>query len=292
MKSSSRHWIPALLLIAVTSCASDPAKTRPSDSVGPARPRLQVPQAIVTPRVDADPDDPAWHHAVTIPSLGLSILPPDEKAARSGRVAPPTEVKLLWDAKWLYVRFLCDDWDIYAPVVGRDAPIYKADVVEVFLDPVGDARQWFELEANTNNDVLDATTVLSAEPKSRPDGRLTADIIDHQSWFCLDYTIRGLRTAATVRRSDRADRGWIVDLAIPAGAALRRLDRQQFTAMTLRANFLRYDYIPDPSDPSKPRALIALNWSPVLDGQPHTSPQAMGFIELVEPLRRASAAGN
>ncbi len=43
---------------------------------------------------------------------------------------------------------------------------------------------------------------------------------------------------------------------------------------------MRYEY-PKPADENAKRKLIAMNWAPVMYGQPHISPGAMGYVTLV-----------
>ncbi len=232
---------------------------------------VRVPQAVVRPSLTAAFDDPAWTSAVVIPALGPSVK---ERTALPALQA--TTVRLLWDADTLYVRFDAVDNEIHLPpVVAHDADLYKGDVAEVFLDVVGDARTYVELQVTPGNVTLDQNIlVTAAQPRSDPEGRLVGEIRERDLWFDRSYTMEGLRTAAAIRPD-----GWTVELAIPAKSALRRLGAKQFTAgQQLRANLLRYDWL---LKADGTRDLIAMNWAPVIDGCPHLSPQAMGHLELV-----------
>ena len=66
-----------------------------------------------------------------------------------------TQVKAGWDAEYLRLFFFAEDSRPWATLTERDAPLYKEEVVEVFLDPVGDLGAYFEFEVNPNNAVLD-----------------------------------------------------------------------------------------------------------------------------------------
>jgi len=186
----------------------------------------------------------------------------------------------MWDAGYLYVRFICQDQEIYTPVHGCDAPLYQGDAVEVFLDPVGDARQWIELEFNADNDVFDQLYLCTAEPKTNASLCLTDDIIDHNTWEFLSWNLAGLISQASRRTSSANEQDWIVDVAIPANELLRRAGLKQFQQMTLRGNFLRYKWLSAASGAK--RELLPFNWSPVILGCPHHSPTAFGFITLAE----------
>ncbi len=234
------------------------------------RPVLEVPRTTQAPRLLAEPDEAVWRGAAWIPALSLSIGP----EARTAQ-AQPTQIRLLWDENFLYARFECRDTEINAPfpggAAGRDAPHYQGDVAEIFLDPVGDARQTLELQVSPKNGVFDQLLLLTGEAKSGVDGVLNQEIISRESWEFPTWNLEGVRSATSAQTD-----GWIVDIALPAAPLLKRLGLKKWAPMTLRANFLRYDW-PLRGDKG---AMTALNWSPVMWGRPHRSPQAMGFLQL------------
>ena len=98
------------------------------------------------------------------------------------------QVRLLWDEKWLYIRFTCTATEIYSPFTHHGDKLYQGDVVEVFLDPKGDAKQWMEIEVSPNNVTMEVQTTVTAEPKSDADLMLQRDIISHDFWNNLDFT--------------------------------------------------------------------------------------------------------
>jgi len=231
--------------------------------------------SIDVPRVTGDPPQlgmaGGWDQAAVITELTVS---PGESG--EGLSAKPTEVRLLWDEETLYVRFLCEDDDIYLPVRGRDADLYLGDVVEVFLDAVGDGRQYFELQTNAAGDLFDQLITLTAPViESQPNGRLLDVIVERDFWPVREWDMDGLHVAG---RS--VNGGWIGEFAIPARALLRRLGRERFQpGDRIRAHLIRYDYLP-----GEARRLVAMNWAPVYFGCPHISPAAMGELRLSEPL--------
>jgi hypothetical protein len=247
-----------------------------ADNTAP-RPQIQVPHATALPRMDAQPDDPAWASAALIPSLTVSL-----GKAGEGVTAPPTQVRLLWDEQWLYIRFTCTGNEAYSPFTHHGDKLYQADVVEVFLDPKGDGKQWLEVEVSPNNVTMEVQTTLTAEPKSDADLMLMRDIISRDFWNNLDYSVEGMRTAATITRAGEKVTGWTVDIALPAKVVMRRFGVEKYSPATMRANFMRYEY-PTPARANGKRALIALNWAPVVWGCPHISPAAMGYITLSAP---------
>lgn len=244
-------------------------------------PSLDVPVARVVPKVDASIDDQAWTTAARIDGLRSSF---GTSSTLGGPL--PTKVLLLWDAECLYVRFVCDDADVYVPFQGndRDRDYYKGDACEVFLDVIGDGKQVFEIQVTPANQVFDQTLLVTADRVvCDARGRYVKEILDRDLWKNISYDIAGLRTAAGKSADGKQ---WIVDIALPAAAVLRRAGKKQFEPMTLRANLLRYDWVEPSADaPKRDRLLNPMNWSVVEFGRPHQSPAAMGELRLVNETK-------
>lgn len=247
---------------------------RPEGIVNDApRPKLDVPHCRQVPRLLAEVGDPAWAAAATIDHLELSL------GATPIEQVPATQVKLLWDEKYLYIRFICADDRLESPFHERDEDHYKGDVVEVFLDPVGDARQYIELQVGPDNQVLDQLMLLTADARSGEDLRLVPDVYPRNVWPIREWNMPELRTAASHQVAGDKLQGWTVDIAIPAAPLLQRLAAREFVAREqLRINLLRYEHLPREGDTPQ---FVPLNWAPVLAGCPHFSPAAMGWITLV-----------
>ena len=160
-----------------------------------------------------------------------------------------TTVKSAWDNGELRLHFTIADDRVSATFTQRGAPLYEEEVVEVFLDPVGDLECYFEIEVNPLNAVLEL--VLR---KSR--GGYTKDF----SWRC-----DGLKTVARTIAG-----GWCAELAIPFRSLAGEPPR---AGMRWRANFCRID-----RPPGVERELSA--WSPPGRATFHT-PERFGWIEFV-----------
>lgn len=214
-------------------------------------PEITVPRAAKAPAINADPEEPGWEEAVTIEELPPSLNSPEDV-----QDPVPTEVKLLWDEDGIYVRFVCQDTEAYAPYDGRDAAHYEGDVLEVFMDPVGDGLQWYEVQVNPDNEILDMLSLLTGGSSCRDNGTLDRESL-RQLWTLLDYDMDGLRMAA-----QKVDNGWIVDIALSAEDLMRRWGDNKLRPMRLRANFLRYER-PLTEESTKNRKAMFMNWSPV-----------------------------
>ena len=237
------------------------------------RPTLQIFRATVIPKVSADPADPAWARLAEIKELTLSLHsnPADQPL--------PTMISLQWDEQWLYIRFACKGPKPYAPFgKEHDALHYQGDAVEVFLDPVGDGRQYFEIQLSPANGVLDQNTLIMTEPKADAEGRLVESVFKRDYWPNRGYDMEGLRTACSVNGQGE-EFLWIADVALPAKAVLKRIGKEKFESMSVRMNLMRYHWTGPLEDAG--RRLIPMNWAAVKFGCPHQSAAAMGRIILV-----------
>jgi hypothetical protein len=133
----------------------------------------------------------------------VPALPPFMLADGSGPAKQQTVARVCYDADGLYVRFDCNDPDIWGSYTQRDDPIYDEEVVEVFLGP-GEAVpvRYYELEVTPNGVLFDAQVY-------NPTSQRTELEVD-TAWDC-----HGLRWEA--ERNDEQHHWWAV-LAIPWAA--------------------------------------------------------------------------
>ena len=160
----------------------------------------------------------------------------------------PTWFKTAWNENELRVIFHCEDERAWATLRERDAALYDEEVVEVFLDPIGDLESYFEIEVNPLNTVCDLVLRRTRSGYSKD-----------FAWDC-----EGLRTAVT-----KAAQSWNAELAIPfeslgAEPVLRR--------GVWRVNFYRID-----RPTVGPPELSA--WSPTGEPRFHVQ-QRFGLLEF------------
>ena len=158
--------------------------------------------------VDGTPSEVAWDSAERINDFGyLAGAPQDEDAALK------TEVRLLWDAKHLYVLFICVESEISAKLTKRDAEIWQEDCIGLFLSTgqaLGAASKsgvYYKIQVSPLNTVHDAKIVHWSEKVT--DDELKAAPL----WNCPD-----LKTAARAiepKRQERKVQIWLVEMAIP-----------------------------------------------------------------------------
>lgn len=103
---------------------------------------------------------PGWNPAAaweSWPWATIAMLPPPRLADGSGLARQQTAVRICYDATALYVRFDCDDRDIWGTLTERDDPIYNEEVVELFLAPgEGTPVEYAEIEISPNGVLFDA----------------------------------------------------------------------------------------------------------------------------------------
>jgi hypothetical protein len=208
---------------------------------------------LVVPRVPAGWDkaaDPAaW------PWESLPVLPPFVLADGSGPAEQQTRARVCYDSETLYVRFDCDDRDIWATCTQRDDPIYDEEVVEIFLGAgEADLVRYFEFEVSPNGVLFDARIYNPTSQRS--------ELEWDESWNCP-----GIRWQA--RRDDAVNHWWAV-VTIPWAAVGPPGDLSSIW----RANFYR---IERPRD-AEPEYSC---WSPTMtEPADFHKPAYFGVLEL------------
>lgn len=91
-----------------------------------------------------------------------------------------TEVRLCYSSQHLYVRFDCDDDDIWGNYTKRDDPVYEEEVVEVFIAPGSKTpERYFEFELSPKGVLFDCKIY---NPSGFHDDKLEVD----ESWNAED----------------------------------------------------------------------------------------------------------
>ena len=114
-----------------------------------------------------------------------------------------TRFRMLWDSNFLYIAAELEEPDLWATLTERDAIVFRDHDFEVFLDPTGDTEQYFEIEINAMNTVMD----LFMNKPYRKGG--TYDI----KWDA--GMTSSVRLDGTLNDHSDRDGGWTVEMAIP-----------------------------------------------------------------------------
>ena len=167
---------------------------------GPLEPQQQRPQYII-------------RRATGPMTIDGRLNEADWKAARSvgpfrfpwwrAGVKEQTEAKLLWDHRYLYVSFRCQDAHIWGIHTTHDSPVYNDDCVEVFLAPhPQQPGNYFNIEMNVRGAWLDQHHPRG--PRKR----------EKREWNAKGVKI-GITIDGTLNNDADTDRQWILEAAIP-----------------------------------------------------------------------------
>jgi hypothetical protein len=167
-----------------------------------------------------------------------------------------TQTRLAWDEEFLHVEFRCEDEDAWGTHRERDAPLWREEVVELFLAAGEDVPLvYYEFEVSPSRALFDARV-------GNPNGTREEMTVDVR-WNCagIRWSVEKLN-----RRQD-----WLARLAIPwRGIGLESAPR------ALRANFYRIE---------RPRGGVDeySGWSPTdTDPPDFHRPEKFGILRLVD----------
>ena len=197
----SRGWFNGLLGLTVTLGLNGASA---ADALGqlPAEPRTyDAPSTASPPAIDGTLDDAAWRAAPWTESF-IDIR-------GEGWPAPTweTRARIVWDEVHLYIAARLVEPHLWATLAERDAILYREHDFEVFIDPDGDALDYYELEINALGTEFDLFLPRPYNRKGKAD---------------VGWDMAGLRTAValdgTLNDPSDEDGGWTVEIAIPWSA--------------------------------------------------------------------------
>ena len=177
----------------------------------------------------------------------------EAQRVRWGPKGYETEFAALWGGDALYLRFTARDPKPWHTLTRRDEHLWEEEVVEIFLDPGRQGRDYAELEISPANVVCDVR-MLQPSPDKKMD---------------LAWNLEGLETRTAAWRSGGKEVGWIAVARVPF-AAFRSLPSTKEVALPPRAgdrwrfNLFRVDRPGGKAAPEK--GAIEVAWSPT--GQP------------------------
>lgn len=141
-----------------------------------------------------------------------------------------SKMKMLHDDNCLYIGGYIQETDIKGSLSNHDDIIWKDNDFEVFIDPYGDGRLYYEFECNALGTVMD----LMMEKPYRDGGS-----------FMLAWDCRNLKLAVsydgTLNKPKDTDRAWYVEMAIPF-ESLKRDFKDPRENRVWRMNFSRVEW--------------------------------------------------
>lgn len=190
---------PVLVAVGCTSSTMHHSDApQPRQVVAGAPATYDVPFVVDPPQLDGRMDEAAWAAAPWSSAYG------DIQGAALPAPRFSTRMKMVWDASYLYIGVEMEEPDLWATYTEHDQIVFHENDFEIFIDPVGDAREYYEIEVNVLGTIFDLY-LYTAYRDGGP--------AEH-GWDC-----EGLRTAITVDGTvnDPTDRdsGWVLEWAIP-----------------------------------------------------------------------------
>ena len=115
-----------------------------------------------------------------------------------------TRFKMLWDADYFYVFAEMEEPHIWANLKEHDQVVYHDNDFEIFIDPSGDAHNYFEIEVNAFKTVFD----LFLSKPYRSGGQALIP-------WNTDGLQVGVDIDGTLNDPSDTDNRWTVEMAIP-----------------------------------------------------------------------------
>ena len=249
-----------------------------------APPKTEVPQLNApkfgkgdTIKIDGKLDEPAWQRAGF---TGPFVQPGDGNGALPDNPANAT-AKVGWDDTNLYFAFQVADKDPTSPFKSdeKDPHIWeKSSAVEMMIQPgdLGDNKEYYEIQVDTNNAVFDTHWQDYNIPKD-----------DSKQQFGLMDWSANLKSAVDVQKGV----GYSIEVAIP----WKSFDKPRVAAPPSPGDSWRIDFYS-----FRDGQRVALAWSPILGKGNFHFAQRFGKITFgggdtaVPPMvpANASASGN
>ena len=157
--------------------------------------------ATIAPTLDGKLDDAAWAAAPWTDDF-VDIQGPALPAPRY-----QTRAKMLWDGEYLYIAAELKDPHVWGTLTKHDQIVFQDNDFEVFIDPDGDTREYYELEVNVLRTIFD----LYLHRRYKEGGPA-----EH------GWNAEGLKTAVAVQGTMNdptdTDTGWTLEWAVPWSA--------------------------------------------------------------------------
>lgn len=226
-------------------------------------------------------DEPAWSAAPWSDDFA------DIEGATRATPSQRTRVKMLWDKKYLYIAADLAESDLWATLKTHDEIVFQDNDFEVFVDPDGDTREYYEIEVNALGTIFDLYLPVPYRAGAKANHNWTAE---------------GMRVAVhldgTLNDSRDTDTGWQVEMAIPwatfapvapanGGATFQRTARPPGIGDSWRINFSRVQWTLEKRGDSYAKVMGKpednWTWTPQWAIDMHI-PQWWGFVTFVGPI--------
>ena len=217
-------------------------------------------------KVDGKLNEHDWKQAVLISDFE------DIEGASKPKPAFSTTVKMMWDSQYLYIGAVLEEPHLWGTLKKHDDIIYRDHDFEVFIDPMGDGEQYFEIEINVLGTIMD---LFMNKPYKKG------------GTFDMGWNTTGILSKViangTINDNSDIDSGWTVEMAIPF-TAISRNNRiaSPSTANPWRINFSRVQWTLE-SDGKTYRKKLNQNNNPISEHNWVWNPT--GVIDMHVPVK-------
>ena len=187
----------ALAGLASTGCASDTAPEPPASSLMAAR-SYDCRRAAGPIVIDGRVDDAAWARAPWSEPF-VDIEGPGHPTPRY-----ETRMKMLWDDTYLYVAAKLEEPHVWGELTEHDAVVYYDNDFEIFIDPDGDRREYYEIEVNALGTIFDLFLDKTYDEGGNAD----------HDWS-MTGMVHAVFVDGTLNDPSDIDTGWSVEFALP-----------------------------------------------------------------------------
>ena len=142
-----------------------------------------------------------------------------------------TYMKMMWDDDFLYIAGIIEEDAVTASLKERDAIIYRDNDFEVFIDPDGDGKFYFEFECNAFGTLMD---LIMDKPYNQGGNFF-------MPWDCKDIRLK-VHVDGKINNAKRTDKGWTVEWAIPFSSLAIGFDSPKKHPVW-RINFSRVEWL-------------------------------------------------
>ncbi len=184
----------------IAGCASRPTMDDQQESASAiGTPKRYACRRAASPiAIDGRIDEPAW---ADVPWTDYFV---DIEGGAEPKPRFATRAKMLWDEAYFYIAAKLEEPHVWGTLEQHDEIVFYDNDFEVFIDPNGDTREYYEIEINVLNTIFDLfleRTYIDGGPA-------------HHQW-----NLKGLKTAVhvdgTLNDPSDVDRGWSVEFALP-----------------------------------------------------------------------------
>ncbi|HEV8370330.1 MAG TPA: carbohydrate-binding family 9-like protein [Pyrinomonadaceae bacterium] len=201
-------------------------------------PTYEVARVTSQLKIDGDLSERAWADTTVVGNFANN---------RDGSPSTlPTEARLLYDDKFLYVAFRSVDKNVWATMKRRDQHLWLEEVVEIFLQGNSTIPNYIELEVNPLGTMLDIYLLDTRKP------------LHYESWNS-EKLRWAVRVAGTVDGKG-GDREWTCEIALPLEDIATATHIPPQPGDRWRMNLFRVERLPKVAE---------LAWSPTMQDDFH-----------------------